>query len=117
MSKQRTAWFGQLPLAHRILAVNLLTIVLLAFGVLYLDAFRNQLSEERVNLIRREAKMSASVLARTPQQSRPALLEALARESDSRIRVYGPDGSRALDSWDLIGPTYRLRDPTEQRWQ
>lgn len=117
MNKRRTAWFGQLPLAHRILAVNLLTIVLLAFGVLYLDAFRNQLSEERVNLIRREAKMSASVLARTPQQSRPAVLEALALESDSRIRVYGPDGTRVLDSWDLTGPTYRLRDPTEQRWQ
>ncbi len=48
MNRKRTAWFGQLPLAHRILAVNLLTIVLLACGVLYLDAFRNQLSEERV---------------------------------------------------------------------
>jgi len=117
MTKQRTAWFGQLPLAHRILAVNLLTIVLLAFGVLYLDAFRNQLSEERVNLIRREAKMSASVLAKTPQQSRPAVLEALARASESRVRVYGPDGSRLLDSWQLTGPTYRLRDPADQRWQ
>ena len=104
-------------LVHRILAVNLLTIVLLACGVLYLDAFRNQLSEERTSLIRREAKISASVLARTPAQSRPAMLEALARASDSRVRVYGPDGSRQLDSWDLTGPTYRLRDPAEQRWQ
>ena len=48
MSKRRANWFGQLPLTHRILAVNLLTIVLLACGVLYLDAFRNQLSEERL---------------------------------------------------------------------
>ena len=79
MSKLRIRWFGRLRLVHRILAVNLLTIVLLACGVLYLDAFRNQLSEERTNLIRREAKISASVLARTPAQSRPAMLEALAR--------------------------------------
>ena len=117
MSKLRIRWFGRLRLVHRILAVNLLTIVLLACGVLYLDAFRNQLSEERTNLIRREAKISASVLARTPAQSRPAMLEALARASDSRVRVDGPDGSRQLDSWDLTGPTYRLRDPAEQRWQ
>lgn len=104
-------------LAHRILAVNLLTIVLLACGVLYLDAFRNQLSEERTNLVRREAQMSAGVLAKTPAQSRPAMLETLARTSDSRVRVYGADGSRLLDSWDLTGPTYRLRNPAEQRWQ
>ena len=117
MNRKRTAWFGQLPLAHRILAVNLLTIVLLACGVLYLDAFRNQLSEERVNLIRREAKMSADVLAKTPTQSRPAILETLARASDSRVRVYGADGVRILDSWQLTGPTYRLRNPAEQRWQ
>ena len=117
MSKRRIHWFGQLRLAHRILAVNLLTIVLLAFGVLYLDAFRNQLSEERTNLIRREAKMSASVLAKTSAASRPEVLEALARTSESRLRVYAPDGSRVLDSWELTGPTYRLRDPTQQRWQ
>ena len=117
MSKRRIHWFGQLRLAHRILAVNLLTIVLLAFGVLYLDAFRNQLSEERTNLIRREAKMSASVLAKTSGESRPEVLETLARSSESRLRVYAPDGSRVLDSWELTDPTYRLRDPTQQRWQ
>ena len=63
MSKPRRPWFGQWTLAHRILAVNLLTIVLLAFGVLYLDAFRNQLSDERLDLVRREADIAASVLA------------------------------------------------------
>ena len=117
MNKRRIQWFGQLSLARRILAVNLLTIVLLACGVLYLDAFRNQLSAERSNLIRREAQMSAKVLERTPPASRSAVLEALARASDSRVRVYGADGSRQLDSWDLTGPTYRLRNPAEQRWQ
>ena len=69
MSKRRANWFGQLPLTRRIFAVNLLTIVLLACGVLYLDAFRNQLSEERLGLIHREADMSASVLAATPPGS------------------------------------------------
>ena len=64
MSRQRRPWFGQWTLAHRILAVNLLTIVLLAFGVLYLDAFRNQLSEERISLVRREADIAAGVVGR-----------------------------------------------------
>jgi two-component system sensor histidine kinase ChvG len=116
MSKRRPNWFGQLPLTRRILAVNLLTIVLLAFGVLYLDAFRNQLSEERLTLIHREAEMTASVLAITPAAARDSVLLSLARSTGSRIRVYGSDGSLRSDSWKATGPTYTLRDPTTQKW-
>jgi two-component system sensor histidine kinase ChvG len=116
VSKRRDNWFGQLPLTRRILAVNLLTIVLLACGVLYLDAFRNQLSEERLNMIRREAEMSASTLQAAPPSALRPVIEALARSSDSRVRVYGPDGSLTIDSWQLTGPTYTLRDPATQKW-
>jgi len=117
MSKRRAAeWFGQWTLAHRILAVNLLTIVLLALGVLYLDAFRNQLSEERLRLFGREAELAAAALAAAPEQARPAILRSLGRSSESRIRVYGADGRLRMDSWRLTGPTYRLRDPEAQRW-
>ena len=116
MSKRRPNWFGQLPLTRRILAVNLLTIVLLAFGVLYLDAFRNQLSEERLTLIHREAEMTASVLAMTPDPARDSVLLSLAKSTGSRIRLYGSDGSLRSDSWKATGPTYTLRDPTTQKW-
>ena len=116
MSKRRPNWFGQLPLTRRILAVNLLTIVLLAFGVLYLDAFRNQLSEERLTLIHREAEMTASVLAMTPVPARASVLLSLAKSTGSRIRLYGSDGSLRSDSWKATGPTYTLRDPTTQKW-
>lgn len=116
MSKRRANWLRQLPLTHRILAVNLLTIVLLACGVLYLDAFRNQLSEERMGLIRREAEMSAGVLATAPVTSREAFLISLARSTGTRIRLYTADGSLVGDSWKATGPTYQLRDPTTQRW-
>jgi two-component system sensor histidine kinase ChvG len=116
MSKRRPNWFGQLPLTRRILAVNLLTIVLLAFGVLYLDAVRNQLSEERLTLIHREAEMTASVLAMTPVPARDSVLLSLAKSTGSRIRLYGSDGSLRSDSWKATGPTYTLRDPTTQKW-
>jgi two-component system, OmpR family, sensor histidine kinase ChvG len=116
MNDRRPIWFGQLPLTRRILAVNLLTIVLLALGVLYLDAFRNQLSEERSSLIHREADMTASVYASTPAAARNSVLLSLARSTGSRIRIYGPDGSLQADSWKVTGPTYTLRDPTTQKW-
>lgn len=116
MNNRRTIWFGQLPLTRRILAVNLLTIVLLALGVLYLDAFRNQLSEERSSLIIREAEMTAHVYAATPPAARNAVLLSLAKSTGSRIRIYGPDGALQADSWKVTGPTYTLRDPTTQKW-
>jgi len=97
MNKPRRPWFGQWTLAHRILAVNLLTIVLLAFGVLYLDAFRNQLSEERLNLIRREADIAANVLAE-PSSSREEIVERLARSSESRVRYYGAERCNRADA-------------------
>jgi two-component system sensor histidine kinase ChvG len=116
MSKRRPNWFGQLPLTRRILAVNLLTIVLLAFGVLYLDAFRNQLSEERLSLIHREAEMTSGVLAAAPAAARDSVLLSLAKSTGSRIRIYGSDGALESDSWKATGPTYELRDPTTQKW-
>ncbi len=115
MTRPRTRWIGR-TLAHRILAVNLLTIVLLAFGILYLDAFRNQLADERLQLVRREASISASALAAAPREAGPAVLQALAGASDSRLRVYGSDGRLRLDSWRATGPSYTLRDPAGQRW-
>ena len=115
-SLSRSRWSRNWTLAHRILAVNLLTIVLLAFGVLYLDAFRNQLSAERLNLIRRETEMAANALAATPAASRQAILIALAKASDSRVRLYGAGGRLTADSWRATGPSYELRDPEQQRW-
>ena len=44
------SWSGRWTLTHRILAVNILTLALLALSILYLDAFRNQLSKERIRL-------------------------------------------------------------------
>src|SRR3954447_6271256 len=48
----RLSWSGRWTLAHRILAVNVLTLVLLALSVLYLDQYRNRLSKERTRQTR-----------------------------------------------------------------
>lgn len=96
--------------------MNLLTIVLLACGVVYLDAFRNQLSEERLGLIHQEALMTAGVYGSTPQASQNSVLLSLAKSTGSRIRIYNADGSLKTDSWKVTGPTYTLRDPTTQNW-
>ena len=110
------SWSGRWTLAHRILAVNILTLALITLTILYLDAFRNQLSRERIRQTKDEAAVAATVLASVPDQKRAAMLASVARSNGSRIRLYDAQGGLVEDSWRLTGPTYELRDPTTQRW-
>lgn len=109
-------WSGRWTLAHRILAVNVLTLVLVLLAIFYLDSYRNRLEKERVQKVASEAMMAATALPSVPAQDRQGLLAQLARQNESRIRVYGQDGELQLDTWRVTGPTYRLRDPATQKW-
>ena len=95
------SWSGRWTLAYRILAVNILTVALLALSLLYLNAYRNQLSEERVRQAAHEAQLIAGALAAVPEPARLQLLERLAPATQSRIRLYGPAGERRLTELEL----------------
>jgi two-component system sensor histidine kinase ChvG len=112
----RLGWSRRWSLAHRILAVNILTVLSLALAVLYLDAYRNRLSRERTRQTRIEATVTAQALGSIPQSDWPALLTSITRQTRSRNRIYGPDGRLLMDSWRLTGPTYTLKDPDAQKW-
>ncbi len=109
-------WSGRWTLAHRILAVNVLTLVLVALAIIYLDSYRNRLEKERIHKVAAEASMAATALGSVPHNAREKLLADFSRQNESRIRVYSEDGQLELDSWRVTGPTYRLRDPTTQKW-
>jgi two-component system sensor histidine kinase ChvG len=109
-------WSGRWTLAHRILAVNVLTLALVGLAIVYLDSYRNRLEKERIHKVAAEASMAAVALKSVPPGGRQTLLGDMSRHNDSRIRLYGPDGKLMLDSWRVTGPTYRLRDPTTQKW-
>ena len=112
----RLSWSGRWTLGYRILAVNVLTLVLLALSVLYLDAYRNRLSKERARQGRVEATTTAQALIHIPQRDWPTLLASVTKVRENRMRIYGPDGHLLIDSWKLTGPTYQLRDPNTQKW-
>jgi len=109
-------WSGRWTLAHRILAVNVLTLVLVALAIIYLDSYRNRLEKERIHKVAAEARMAATALQFVSPNQRQTLLANLSRQTDTRIRLYTSDGRLDLDSWRITGPTYRLRDPTTQKW-
>src|SRR5690242_13287435 len=59
-------WSGRWTLAHRILALNLLTLLLVVLSTVYLDVFRNRLGKERVRQSRIEAVTAAQALGYVP---------------------------------------------------
>ncbi len=109
-------WSRRWSLKHRILAVNVITLVLVALALLFLDSFRNQLQDERERQVQREAFLTAATLSSLPAASWPAYFNRIGEASNSRFRLYGADGRLLLDSWHTTGPTYRLRNPSEQPW-
>lgn len=110
------SWSGRWSLAHRILAVNVLTMLLVVLSTFYLDVFRDRLAKERVRQTRVETVLAAEAMVHLPRAEWPALLASLSRSTRSRLRLYGPDGRLVIDSWQTTGPTYTLRDPAQQKW-
>jgi two-component system sensor histidine kinase ChvG len=112
----RLKWSGRFSLRHRILALNLLTVLLVALSTIYLDAFRNRLSQERVRQTKIEAVTTASALSAARNQPPNQILAAVSRSTGSRLRLYSIEGALLSDSWRATGPTYRLEDPRRQNW-
>ncbi|HEX5257426.1 MAG TPA: HAMP domain-containing sensor histidine kinase, partial [Sphingomicrobium sp.] len=109
-------WSGRWTLTHRILALNILTLLLVALSTVYLDVFRHRLSKERTQQTRLETVTTVAAMTHVPEANWPALLATASKVTNDRFRLYGPNGSLLIDSWRQTGPTYELKDPRTQRW-
>ncbi|MFA6218419.1 MAG: stimulus-sensing domain-containing protein [Erythrobacter sp.] len=106
-------WSRRLSLTSRILFVNVLPLVLLGGGVIYVDAYRKQLLGERFKLALVEAQITAEALAGATPRRQDALLIQIGKEQRLRLRVYGPDGKLESDSFALAPPSFVLPDPVQ----
>ncbi|MFW2829965.1 ATP-binding protein [Sphingomonas sp. ID0503] len=103
-------------LTRRIMAVNIFALAMLAGGFFYLDSYRAQLIDARMDQAATQATLIANAYAVSTPDHRLALMERLGAATRSRLRVF--EGERqALDSWARGRVTYRLRDPAEEAWQ
>src|SRR3546814_15041551 len=64
-----------------------------------------------------ELKLLAVSLDRAPRHNWNSLIAAFARQTDDRIRLYAPDGTRIADGFEMEAPRYELRDPATEPWQ
>src|SRR3954466_11855627 len=114
---QAHRWAPRWSLLHRILAINIFALAILAGSIFYLDGFRRRLTEQGTANARTEVRMAAGALALAEPNERQALLTRLGAHSRTRLRVFGADGKLLLDSWAGAEPTYDVRDPARQGWR
>jgi two-component system sensor histidine kinase ChvG len=109
-------WSNRWTLTHRILAVNIFALAMLAGSLFYLDSFRGRLTAARVAEAETHVRLIGEALAVTPPAEWPPLLRRMGHDSGSRLRIYGADGRKELDSWHGAAPTYQLRNPADEQW-
>jgi len=109
-------WSRRWTITHRILAVNIFALAILAGSIFYLDSFRARLTTARIAETESAARMISDGLSMTPQAMWPALLTKLGQDSRLRLRVYDRSGAKRVDSWQSAPPTYEMRDPRNEPW-
>jgi two-component system sensor histidine kinase ChvG len=113
---RRGLGFGSLR--ARIFAVNIIAVLVLAIMLLYIDAVRGRLLDERSAELSREASTIASLADSLPLQTRPQALGRLSFTRGSRLRLYAPDGALLADNWRTSDvPRFELDDPATLSWR
>ncbi|MBL8661072.1 MAG: stimulus-sensing domain-containing protein [Rhodospirillales bacterium] len=118
MAKEATRVGGRFfsPITRRILAINVLALVVLFAGMLYLDNYRRGLISAELAALQTQTELFAAALgesatdpevpaaealnARLAQQ----LIRRLVETTGTRARLFGIDGSLLADSRMLAGP-------------
>ncbi len=101
-------------LTARILAVNLIPLLVLAGSLLFLDSYRRQLLDERFKLARIEAQITAEALAGASRERQEALIIQIGKEQRMRLRLYDAQGTMWADSFALDGPAFAFDDPVAE---
>ncbi len=110
-------WSGGLPLASRILAVNIVPLALLAGSFFYLDGFRTRLIEERLLQAESESRLVAQAIGKEDARGLTSLVARLGGGDSVRIRIVDANGRVVADNWADGRRGFTLPDPQTERWQ
>lgn len=108
---RRGLGFGSLR--ARIFAVNLLAVFVLAIMLVYLDAVRARLLDERTDAVANEAVAIAGLAG-----DLPAGLVRLSFARGTRIRLYAANGELVTDNWSQASTRrFVIEDPDAYNWR
>lgn len=116
MARSSHASYGHIsPLTRRILSINILALVILAAGLLYLNRYEENLISAELKVLRTQGKIFAGALGQGAWRDRGnsdseiyqadagQMLRRLVSVTGVRGRLFGTDGSLIADSRRLMG--------------
>ncbi len=112
--KARRQWGLFSPITRRILAINMLALVFLVVGILYLDEYKKNLIEAELSGLLTQTEMFAVALSESAVARAPSgryrvskisnqMVRRLVQTAGVRARLFGVDGSLIADSRRLVG--------------
>ncbi len=108
---------ARMTLRQRILAVNIIALLLLAGSFFYLDSYRKRLVDERINRVEVEAGIVLAALPRMPEQDYADFLASVSRKTGTRFRLANGNDQIVADGWQTGIPRFSLRNPASEPWQ
>ncbi len=102
------------PITRRILAVNILALVFLGAGILYLDEYKNNLINAELLALSTQAEMFAIALSEAPATNLKSgkysvsdisnqMVRRLVQPTRTRARLFSPSGKLLADSRRFMG--------------
>ena len=106
--ERKQTWGFFSPLMRRIMAVNVIALGILGGGILYLDQFRENLINRRIEELRNDAQIIAGALGESPSlgpasteiEFLPArrIIDRLVGPTEIRARLFATNGDLILDT-------------------
>ncbi|APG62824.1 hypothetical protein LPB140_08510 [Sphingorhabdus lutea] len=109
-------WSRNISLTWRIMAVNAVTLLLFAAGLLLLDNFRTELLIKRQEISRNYIKNIAFTLPKLDENEQRQYLQKFGETNELRIRFYDKNGRKNFDSFAEFGPSYEERNPDDENF-
>ncbi len=107
---------ARMTLRQRILAVNIIALLLLAGSFFYLDSYRKRLVDERIDRVEAEAGIVLEALSQMPERDYAEFLASVSRKTGTRFRLADARNNIVADGWEP-GGRFALRNPANEPWQ
>jgi hypothetical protein len=110
-------WSGRWMLLHRILAVNIFALAVLAGSIFYLDSFRGRLTTGAIAGAETQVGIMADSLAWPNPASGSRCFTGSAPAPEPGCACSAPTANCAWTAGAERPPTYELRDPAREPWR
>lgn len=114
---RRKGFLGGISLRWRILAVNIFAIAILTGSFIYLDSYKSRIISDHLQQAEKTTQIMAFAMANMTTKERRDYILTIGKSNMLHIRVYGENGDKIDDNFEMAAPSFAFIDPAEEPWR